>query len=93
MIKKKIEYGLLCHASALFLQLATDSFDAQVRIFDGLHEDRDDLGIGRPLDIAHHGAPTTDLSPVNCRLGGEVNEASVMYFSFQSCMMPEEREK
>ena len=93
MVGKKIRHRLLGRLQALSGQVPAELFKAQIRVLDGLYEDREDLAVRGAPSMGDHDHPPIPLSMAEDRFGGEIDETTVMLFARQRRMVPEQPEK
>ena len=86
---KQVHDVLLRHANLLSLELSAELSKTELRVFDGLHENCNRLGVRWEIGTCIHRDAQFFLLTVNLLLGSEIHKATFTSVSFEIRMIPE----
>ena len=89
MMGKQIHDVLLRHGNRLSLQVSAELSHTELRVFDGLHQHGNRLGVRGEMGPGLHRDALLFLLTVNPGLGRELHEAPFTSVSFEFRMIPE----
>ena len=90
---KQVHDVLLRHGNLLSLEVSAELSNAELRVFDGLHQNCNRLGVRGEIGTGLHSDAPLFLLTVNPRPGREVHKATFTSVSFEIRMIPEEPKK